>query len=726
MMKSKMNQNKHGMWVKLQVICLTVLFLCLLITIASIMERFVGLNDSVEYERVVFVSQIAEQMKSNMITSRSKHMELIQNIAEVLNEVSPQSFEEIQKMFPSYAGNEGGNQLFFLSSDCELFGMDGVKQWTSLPYEEYLFDAISQENTTDFIRIGMNQEFMVYSTLLPVHIKLDDHEIVAIMYAWESSEYRSVLSSTLFEEKSSSLLVRVDGSIAIYPEDKDSELYGYNIFTYLNKQGITSRELEIVKTMLADIEDDTILCDVGGSRWLLSVAQYSDTYRILIMLPIEVTSSSTYNNLYGLIGSVGVTLLILFLMVGVILLAVFWRQREQREKELQTELLMKTAQAKNEFLAKMSHDIRTPLNGIIGMNYIASTKNPSENIEVANCLKKVDISAKYLLGILNDILDMSKIESGQIKLSETTFSLEELKESVEPIIYTQLEGKNISYTIDYPKQMDYSYIGDELRIKQILMNLLSNAIKFTEEGGVTLTIKVKVLTDEMDEVIFTVEDTGKGMTTKFMENIFSPFTQEDSDIVARYGGSGLGLAITKSFVDLMDGTITVSSEPNKGSEFVVSIPLKRTNKARKTEIQSQSLELSKSDFKRCVLLCEDNELNAEIATEILKNFGLKVEWAENGRKGVEKFKQSTPGDYAMIFMDVRMPEMDGYEATRAIRALERVDAKEVPICALSANAFTEDMKQSIDSGMNVHLAKPIEIGKLDEVLKKYLNKRSEF
>lgn len=726
MMKSKMNQNKHGMQVKLQVICLTLLFLCLVITIASIMERFVGLNDSVEYERVVFVSQIAEQMKNNMITSRSKHMELIQNMAEVLNEASPQSFEEIKKMFPRYAGNESGNQLFFLSSDCELFGMDGVKQWTSLPYEEYLFDAISQENTTDFIRIGMNQEFMVYSTLLPVHIKLDGHEIVAIMYAWESSEYRSVLSSTLFEEKSSSLLVRVDGSIAIYPEDKDSELYGYNIFTYLNKQGITSRELEIVKTMLADIEDDTILCDVGGSRWLLSVAQYSDTYRILIMLPIEVTSSNTYNNLYGLLGSVGVTLLILFLMVGVILLAVFWRQREQREKELQTELLMKTAQAKNEFLAKMSHDIRTPLNGIIGMNYIASTKNPPENIEVANCLKKVDISAKYLLGILNDILDMSKIESGQIKLSETTFSLEELKESVEPIIYTQLEGKNISYTIDYPKQMDYSYIGDELRIKQILMNLLSNAIKFTEEGGVTLTIKVKVLTDEMDEVIFTVEDTGKGMTTKFMENIFSPFTQEDSDIVARYGGSGLGLAITKSFIDLMDGTITVSSEPNKGSEFVVSIPLKRTNKARKTEIQSQSLEFSKSDFKRCVLLCEDNELNAEIATEILKNFGLKVEWAENGRKGVEKFKQSTPGDYAMIFMDVRMPEMDGYEATRAIRALERVDAKEVPICALSANAFTEDMQQSMDSGMNVHLAKPIEIGKLDEVLKKYLNKRSEF
>lgn len=715
-----MNQNKHGMQMKLQVICLTSLFLCLVITIASIMERFVGLNDSVEYERVVFVSQIAKQMKNNMITSRSKHMELIQNMAEVLNEMSPQSFEEVRKMFPSYAKNKSVNQLFFLSSDCELFGMDGVKRWTSLPYEEYLFDAISQEYTTDFIRIGMNQEFMVYSTLIPAHIKLDGHEMVAVMYAWESSEYRTVLSSTLFEEKSSSLLVRTDGSIAIYPEDKDSELYGYNIFTYLNNQSMTSRELQIVKDMVADTDDDTILCDVGGSRWLLSVAQYSDTYRILIMLPIEVTSSGTYNNLYGLLGSIGITLLILFFIVGIILVFAFWRQREQREKELQTELLMKTAQAKNEFLAKMSHDIRTPLNGIIGMNYIASTKNPRENIEVANCLKKVDISAKYLLGILNDILDMSKIESGQIKLSETIFSLEELKESVEPIIYAQLEEKNISYAIDYPKQLNYSYIGDELRIKQILINLLSNAIKFTEEGSVTFIIRVKVLTDEKDKVIFTVRDTGKGMTEKFMENIFSPFTQEDSNISARYGGSGLGLAITKSFVDLMGGMITVSSEPDKGSEFVVSIPLKRTNKTKKKEVTSESLELSKNMFEKCVLLCEDNELNAEIATEILKNFGLKVDWAENGKKGVEKFKQSVYGEYAMIFMDVRMPEMDGYEATRTIRSLDRLDAKEVPICALSANAFTEDIKQSMDSGMNEHLAKPVEIGKLDEVLKKYL------
>lgn len=719
-MKSRGVRDKRKLQIRLQIICFVVLIVGLIIAIVSIVKQFVGLNDSVEYERFVFVSQIAEQMKNNMMVSRSNYLELTRNTADILDEAAPQSFEELRRMMPEYTEEECVNRLFFLSSDCELYGIDGVKQWASLPYEEYLIDAVSEEYTTDFIRIGMKQEFMVFSALLSSPVMIDGHEIAAIIYGWDSSQYRSVLSSSLFEEKSSSLLVGGDGSIAIYPEDKDSESYGYNIFTYLDKQGMSSKELETVKNIVKGTADDTILCDVGGSRWLFSVSQYSDTYRILIMLPIEVTSSGTYSNLYGLIISVGATLLILFLAVGGILLIVFWRRREQREKELQTELLMKTAQAKNEFLAKMSHDIRTPLNGIIGMNYIASTKISSENTEVAECLQKVDVSAKYLLGILNDILDMSKIESGQVKLSEAAFSLDNVKEDIEAILSAQLEGKDVHYRVHCPEHLG-CYIGDELRIKQILMNLLSNAVKFTEKGVVTLTISKKEFTKEMDEVKFTVRDTGKGMTEKFMENIFSPFTQEDSGIAVKYGGSGLGLAITKSFVDLMDGEIIVSSVPDKGSEFVVTLPLKRTDEIKERDVESQEVEHSGQFTGRRILLCEDNELNAEIATVILEDFGVKVDWVKDGKQGAEKFSESAFGEYAMIFMDVRMPVMNGYEATRTIRGLERQDAKEVPICALSANAFTEDIKQSMDSGMNEHLAKPVEIGKLEEVLKRYLD-----
>lgn len=716
-MKIKENQKKQG---RMLVINLTVLAVFLILTITFIVKQFMELNASVEYERSVFISQIAEQMKGNVITSRKNHMENTRNFAVILDEVKPETFEQIGRLFPDYAESQAVNRLFFLSSDCELYGIDGVKQWTSLPYDDYFLKVLSDQYTADFIRIGTNREFMAYSALLPTPIEIDGHEISAVLYGWDSSEYRATLSSRLFEEKSSSLLVGKSGNIAIYPEDEDSESYGYNIFSYLANQGMKEENLGIIRELLAGEGEQTVLCEVDGSRWLFSSAYYSEQYRIFIMLPIQITSAGTYQSLYGLIAGVVTSFVILFMIVGVILLSVVLRQRVQREKELQTELLMKTAQAKNEFLAKMSHDIRTPLNGIIGMNYIASTKMPPECNEVGECLKKVDISAKYLLGILNDILDMSKIESGEVRLSENPFSLESLRAGIEPLVSSQMEGKNFRFLIETPEATDYDYIGDELRLKQILINLLSNAAKFTEKGSVTLAIKVRPVEEEADEVTFSVRDTGKGMSKEFMERIFTPFTQENDNIAASYGGSGLGLSIVKSFVEMMGGTISASSELGVGSEFTVTVVLKKTARKKQEAVELQSVETAFSFEGKRVLLCEDNDLNAEIAKVILEDLGLKVERAENGKIGVDLFEHSAPGYYAMIFMDVRMPQMDGYEATRIIRASARPDAKQVPICALSANAFSDDIRQSMEAGINEHLAKPLDITLLVEVLRKYL------
>lgn len=716
-MENSGKQKKQGM---LLAINLVLLFGFLLFTIIFIVNQFMGLNTSVEYERSVFISQIAEQMKNNVMTSRKNHLDNTRDFAAILEEVQPETFDQVKGLFPEYAKSEAVNRLFLLSSDCELYGIDGIKQWTSLPYDEYFLNVLANEYTTDFIRIGMNQEFMVYSVLLTTPIEIDGHEISALLYGWDSSEYRTTLSSRLFEDKSSSLLVGTNGNIAIYPEDDDSESYGYNIFSYLTRQGMLDADLEIIRKLLDGTEDQTVLCEVEGSRWLFSAAYYSEQYRIFIMLPIQITSAGTYQNLYGLIAGVVASILILFLIVGAILLSVVLRQKEQREKELQTELLMKTAQAKNDFLAKMSHDIRTPLNGIIGMNYIASTKAPPECTEVIECLEKVDFAAKYLLGILNDILDMSKIESGELRLSAEPFSLETLKDGIEMLMLSQIEGKKIHFSIDAPEIADYDYIGDQLRLKQILINLLSNAVKFTEKGSVTLAIRNCPFTEETDEVVFSVRDTGKGMSREFMDHIFAPFTQEDDSIAASYGGSGLGLSIAKSFVELMDGTIEVSSEPGKGSEFIVTLHLKKTERMKRKNAGRQDSLKNLSFAGEHVLLCEDNELNAEIAEVILEKFNLKVDWAENGKVGLELFTQSVPGYYAIIFMDIRMPYMDGYETARSIRALERPDAKQVPICALSANAFSEDIRRSMDAGMNEHLAKPLEVDKLAGILKKYL------
>lgn len=705
---------------KLLATILAALLISLILAGLSIPKQFMGLNDSVEYERSVFITQIAEQMKKNLVTNRENYLANTHGYASILNALQPETFVQVRSLFPEYAKSETRSRLFFLSSDCELYGIDGVKQWASLPYDGYFLDVLSNENTNDFIRIGMNQEFMAYSARLPSPVEIEGHEISAVLFGWDSSEYRSVLTSRLFEVKSSSLLVRKNGNIAIYPADENSESYGYNIYTYLANQGMSEGDLEFIRKMLTVAEDQTALCEVGGNRWLFSAAYYNEQYKIFIMLPIQITSAGTYQNLYGLLGSVLASFLILFLIVGTILLSAVFRQRAQREKELQTELLMKTAQAKNEFLAKMSHDIRTPLNGIIGMNYIASTQIPPECTQARDSLKKVDTAANYLMGIINDILDMSKIDSGQLRLSANPFSLEALRDEIESLMVFQTKGKDFRFIVDIPETTNSDYIGDELRLKQILINLLSNAVKFTEKGSILFQVRICPVTREADELTFIVRDTGKGMSKEFMDHIFTPFTQEDDDIASKYGGSGLGLAITKSFVDLMGGTITVSSEPEKGSEFTVTILLKKTQRVKQERMEDREADASCSFAGKRVLLCEDNDLNAEIAEEILGNYGLTVDRAENGKVGVELFKRAVPGYYAMILMDVRMPQMDGYEATRTIRAMERPDAHQIPICALSANAFSDDIRQSIEAGMNGHLAKPLNISLLTEVLNKYL------
>lgn len=695
---------------------LTILFL---IASLSIIKFFIGLNDSVELERSVFISQIAEQMKEHLNVSLEHNMQLTEDFAKVISEIRPESFDRMQRLFPDYAGENAVNRLFFLSSECELYDIKGDKQWVSLPYEEYLLDVLAKTHTNDFIRVGTEQEFMAYSMQLPAPVTLDGHEFLAVLYGWDSSEYRSALSSRLFEDKSSSLLIGKNGNIALYPEDGDSENYGYNVFTYLEKQGMGDKDLENIQKCIAGTGDATLLCELADGRWLFRVSEYSELYRILILLPLQITSAGTYRNLYSLIAGVGTALLLLFLIVGDILLSVYRQQKIQQAKELQTEFLMKSAQTKNDFLAKMSHDIRTPLNGIIGMNYIASTKVPPGNSELSECLQKVDTSAQYLLGILNDILDMSKIESGKAGLALAPFSLFSLTDSIKTIILAQMEGKNILFHVEVLSEFDREYIGDELRIKQILVNLLSNAVKFTEEGSITLEISSTALDNKRDMVNFTVRDTGKGMAGEFLESIFAPFTQEDSGIAARYGGSGLGLSIVKAYTELMDGNVTVTSELGIGSQFYVSIPLERTEQLISQETLPTTDEGVDYSGKR-VLLCEDNNLNAEIAAAILKNFGLQVDWAENGKAGVELFRCSRLGGYAMIFMDIRMPEMDGYAATKVIRGMDREDAATVPICALSANAFYDDVAQSMASGMNEHLAKPLEVSLLAQTLKKYL------
>ena len=386
--------------------------------------------------------------------------------------------------------------------------------------------------------------------------------------------------------------------------------------------------------------------------------------------------------------------------------------------------------AKSEFLSRMSHEIRTPMNGIVGMSTIAM-QNIDNTDKIKDCLEKVIMSSKHLLALINDVLDMSKIESGKVELRHESFNFRAFLQDFENLYGEQAKSKGISYETVLASDLEVQIIGDSLRLNQVLSNLLSNALKFTPAKGI-IKLRVSKTGEDQENVYlrFEVIDTGCGIAEENYDKIFESFEQENVDVTYKYGGTGLGLSIVKRFTQLMGGSIHVTSVQGSGSTFTVDLPFGKVKEsgelARFSDINGRD-DLAKDcyvidyDFKgKRILLVEDNELNREIAEELIGATGASVESAEDGVQAVEKFKESAEGYYDLILMDVQMPHMDGYEATRCIRALGRSDAQKVPIFAMTANAFAEDVQKSREAGMNAHISKPLDIRAVYKQMNRYL------
>ena len=399
--------------------------------------------------------------------------------------------------------------------------------------------------------------------------------------------------------------------------------------------------------------------------------------------------------------------------------------KEYREK---VDRLEEESQSKTTFLSRMSHEIRTPMNGIIGMVRLAEGKL-EKNHPATQYLSKVDELSDHLLSLINDILDMSRIEAGKVELEQKPFSMHALGEKLYNMFAKNLKERGIYYNVDFEDvTVDY-VIGDELRISQILINFLSNAVKFTEKGEITVTFRQMMQRDGMVDLMICVHDTGIGMSTEFVNRIFRPFEQEGIDISKKYGGTGLGMAITDQLVKLMGGEIVVKSEEGKGSDFSVFLHLPEAQVDAEQIYTEETTGVVTEEEKRGtfngrrILMAEDNEVNAMIAQEILQEMGADVEVVENGREAVDAFTVHPEGYYDFILMDVQMPVMDGRKAARTIRAIARTDAKKIPIFALSADAFVEDERLSVESGMNGHFAKPIDFDMLEQKIGAYLKER---
>ena len=370
------------------------------------------------------------------------------------------------------------------------------------------------------------------------------------------------------------------------------------------------------------------------------------------------------------------------------------------------------AQAKSDFLARMSHEIRTPMNGIIGMTEIALKEGQDEAGRI-ECLKKIQSSSIYLLGILNDILDMSKIENGKMQIVYKEDKMSELIDNISSVMESKMREKQLTLKKEIHLIHD-TFVCDSLRLNQVLVNFLSNAVKYSNVGGtITLTVHEVQHNKELSSVYFSVQDEGCGIEYEKQEVIFKRFEQADDSDIARRHGVGLGLAISNHIVHMMDSEILLESEPGKGSTFGFTVFLEAV---KEPEVKQKEEKRTLDVKGKKVLVVEDNELNMEIIQTILKDYEMIVDGAENGQKALDKIKDSKEGSYDLILMDIMMPVMDGLTATKEIRRLEREDCKTIPIVAMSANAFEEDVKKSLASGMNAHLSKPLDFQKLEEML----------
>jgi signal transduction histidine kinase/ActR/RegA family two-component response regulator len=393
-------------------------------------------------------------------------------------------------------------------------------------------------------------------------------------------------------------------------------------------------------------------------------------------------------------------------------------QRAQHKAE-------ESSMAKSEFLSRMSHEMRTPMNAIIGMTTIAQTSRHDIN-KMEYCLSKINEASIHLLGVINDILDMSKIEAGKFAISPTLFDFEKMIARVVQMIQFRVDEKKQMFTVNVDPSAPRHVVADEQRLAQVITNLLTNAVKFTPDGGsVSLTVQILQKKDDLCSLRLAVSDTGIGITEEQKGRLFSRFEQADGSIVRKFGGTGLGLAISKSIVELMGGKIWVESEDGKGSSFIFEIRAEIAESEDGCEADAGESSCADEDMNvniflgRRILLAEDTEINREIVVALLEETGVEIDWAQNGKEALQKFEED-PGRYGLILMDVQMPEMDGLEASRRIRSLNFPRAKTVPIIAMTANVFREDIEKCFNAGMDDHIGKPIDIEDVLKKLRKYL------
>lgn len=722
-----MDTGKEGVKVKshtlpmILIICIITLLSGVFLSVIYIIQNYQRLDEELKLERTVYINELSQQISTAVYQRRDRLLDQTSDSASMLDFAGADSYEDIRQLYKNKVDSD--YTLILCDDQGKCFDVYGNP--FPIQNNRRLSRTLDSGDPEYFFEKAANGiDYWVFACPIEPQ-QIGNNRFVMILELYNVEQFQSVLSLELFEDEGIALTINSNGTVNLRPANNNLKM-GYNAIHTFEELGMPKETADTIKKDMKQRTNNRLYTDFLDTSWLIDYnnIQGSDEY-VLVLVPIAVTSAGVTQSLRAsMLGVGGLITCIATLVLAFVLYSTHLAKKRNRQLyELQ--LRARVVESKNDFLAKMSHDIRTPLNAIIGMNYIATTQVEKDS-PAMDSLNKIQIAAKYLLSILNDILDMSKIESGKMEIRQVEFSMEELLASIHSIVEIQAKEKGVSFVLKAHPGLSTFYIGDGLRINQILMNLVSNALKFTSSGG-HITVKVSLLErrEDVESIRFVVSDDGIGMTEAFMQRIFEPFTQDGSDIGNQYGGSGLGLAIVKNLVEQMQGQIDVTSKKNEGSTFTVVLPLKSVQSAQ--DVQSQQPEhLDEGCLAGMrILLVEDNELNRMIAREILQMFQIEVEEAVDGKAGLERFMDQREGYYTAIITDIRMPVMDGYEMSDGIRRSGHPEASSIPIFAMSANAFDDDVAAASSHGMNAYLKKPIDVEQLKATLCTCTNIRKE-
>ena len=707
------------------------------------------IRDIIYEERLNQMEEVTRQMFQNLEDVIDSNWDRVTEECNYLRAANIQTTDELcrhmKKKYELSAYADHKITLMAVDSEGGYYTEDGyIGLFRDLDYFE---DNPEQINFV-FDSMTDNQSEMVFLKRLPEPIELQNREEkTTISYfgiAQDMEQLNPYFNCDAYNGNNS-VYVLDDNGFKLFNSNQVELIKGHNVFSVLQKMKyLHNSSFDQTKAELEEKGCSYSNAVLDGAEYFYGLKRMANAeWTLIFLVPAEYVATNTlrlvnfvmiFIVIFTVIASVCVMLGISLVMRRNQQEAILVERENNARLEIVNTELRQAKQAaeeafqvaqeanrsKSSFLANMSHDIRTPMNAIIGMTSLIR-HDAGDKARVIEYADKIDISSQHLLGIINDVLDMSKIEAGKTVFKYSDFSIVEFIQELDTIFHSQIYEKRQTFIITKENIRHEWVNGDQVHLMQIFSNLLSNAIKYTQEGG-----EIQLLVEECEsnssvyaKYRFLVSDNGMGMSTDFQNTIFDAFTREENSMTNKIQGTGLGMAITKNLVDSMGGIIDVESEPGQGSCFEVLIDLKIAED-RTAALASQA-EVDEQDgniLQGMRFLCaEDNELNAEILTELLKIEGAECTICENGEEILKTFEQSAPGDYDMILMDVEMPVMNGYEATKAIRRSSHELAKKIPIIAMTANAFSEDIQHSLAAGMNAHVSKPVEMKVLEKTIR---------